>query len=159
MSVRSVPGLPRRRVGRPFAVFAAAAVALGIWVWRSGGEVKPAVASTVEAAQDAGLDAPTYATPTPAPVHTTGTAKPAPTTALRAKRPAATPAAAVAAGPAARAKAPAPKATMNPMSALPAPSPANTTVIETTEDAIDPEHISTSIRELIGNDQKPDLDP
>lgn len=138
MSVRSVPGLPRRRVGRSFAVFAAAALALGIWVWRSTGDVKPAVASTVEAAQDAGLDAPTLVTPTPAPVHALAPGKAAPATAARAKRPA-----------------PPPKQAAPP----PIPTKTSAPAVETTEDELDPDRVSTSIKELIGNEPKPDVDP
>jgi serine/threonine-protein kinase len=132
---RSVPGLPRRGIGRSAAVVAAAAMAVGVWVWRSASNVTPADASTV-GAQDAGLDSTTHATPMPAPVFTSATVKTA-TSAAGAKRPPAR----------VQASRPAPPVPVEPPATLPA------------EDPVDPDVATTSIRELIGNEPKPDLDP
>jgi hypothetical protein len=148
-----VPGLPRRRIGRSFAVFAAAATAMGIWVWRSAGDVTPAVASTTETTE-ARIETPTLSMIAPVQAQAAAPAKTAPTTARAAKH--AMPAKAIAPKANAAPK-PAPKPTAAPLP-LPAPAAADPAPAPA-DDSIDPEQVTTSIRDLLGNEPKLDVDP
>ena len=146
---KSVPGLPKRRVGRSLAVFAAAAAAAGVWAWHSSGEVKPAVASTTTIT-DARLDAPALSKPTPV-------SNDAPVPANPAKRKPAAVKPTPAKSPPAKAPPPKAKAVFAP---APAPSPAPVAPPPTVEeDSLDPDRITSSIRDLIGNEPKVDVEP
>jgi len=139
---KSVPGLSRRRIGRrSVALVTAAAVAACMWIWRSGAEVTAANASTVEG-MDGGVEltsailAPANTTPAPAPTSTTArTTKKPPARPHTVVRPAAPPA---------------PK-TVETQAPAPPEAPAT--------EALDPDQVTSSIKDLIGNAPKPDLDP
>jgi serine/threonine-protein kinase len=70
---KSVPGLPKRRLGRSVAAVAATAVAACVVVWKADTEVRPASASVVDENAIADAEAPSGGNQLQAPAPTPGT--------------------------------------------------------------------------------------